>query len=248
MMTTGMLEQRTAPVEVVTPSFVVQEIQKAFTLNDKSRDYLRFHAKRFAYCANLVLASCRGIERPRVLDVAPHFTTFILRKVLPPGSVLNSLGWFDRNITGECVDKHFECDLNDVHFRDRWIAAEDHDVVMAGEIIEHVLTSPDRFIDFTGRFVAPGGRLIVGTPNAARIRNRLKLALGRNPYEMINERRDGHIREYTMKELCRACETAGLTVERGEYAEYWKERGILRMLERVVPSFRRGMTVIAVRK
>lgn len=235
----------TATRGAMTPGEVVDAINSGFELTPRQRDYLRFHARRFAYCTGLVASHCQGLTRPRVLDVAPHFTTYLLRRLLPDGALLNSLGWMDEKIVGKSVDRHFPFDLNDVHFRERWIPAEEHDVLLAGEIIEHLFTSPERFLGFVTQFLAPGGTLILCTPNAASIRHRVKLALGINPFEMINERRDGHVREYTADELRRACAAAELVVERVEYADYWPERGLLRWAERLVPAFRRGITIIA---
>lgn len=229
----------------VSPRAIEEEIANTFDLNPKERGYLSYHARRFAYCTGLVLSQCKDIAQPRILDVAPHFTTFLLRRHLPAGSTLNSLGWFDERIVGPSVDRHFAFDLNEVHFRDRWITPEEHDVVLAGEIIEHLFTLPDRFLAFIAGFIKPGGTLILCTPNAASLRHRAKLALGRNPFEMITERRDGHVREYTKDELRNACTAAGLEVRHAEFAEYWPERGVFRLAERVVPGFRRGITIIA---
>jgi 2-polyprenyl-6-hydroxyphenyl methylase/3-demethylubiquinone-9 3-methyltransferase len=47
-----------------------------------------------------------------------------------------------------------------------------HDVVVAGEIIEHV-AHPDRFLVTLKNLVRPGGHLVLTTPNGAYVRNRL---------------------------------------------------------------------------
>ncbi len=49
------------------------------------------------------------------------------------------------------------------------------------------------------------------TPNAARIRNRLRLLAGRNPFEQLREdsRNPGHFREYTVAELLALGREAG---------------------------------------
>ncbi len=55
------------------------------------------------------------------------------------------------------------------------------DVVVAGEIIEHVLDT-DFFIDEIKRVLKPDGFLILSTPNVASLGRRFLLLFGKNPY------------------------------------------------------------------
>jgi len=55
------------------------------------------------------------------------------------------------------------------------------DVVVAAEIIEHILDT-DFFIDEIKRVLKPNGFLILSTPNVASLGRRLYLLLGKNPY------------------------------------------------------------------
>jgi len=78
------------------------------------------------------------------------------------------------------------------------------DVVVAGEIIEHIVDT-DFFIDEIKRVLNPNGFLILSTPNVASLGRRLFLLLGKNPYFEASfgyppEARAGHIRFFT-KEL-----------------------------------------------
>ncbi len=49
---------------------------------------------------------------------------------------------------------------------------EPHDVVLAGEVIEHV-AHPDRFLEQLARFTRPGGHVLLTTPNGGYFRNPL---------------------------------------------------------------------------
>lgn len=73
--------------------------------------------------------------------------------------------------------------------------------VFAGEIIEH-LVDTDGFLSELGRVLAPGGVLVLTTPNLASFENRVRLALGRYPrwveYRLGGE---GHVRAYTPRAL-----------------------------------------------
>lgn len=83
------------------------------------------------------------------------------------------------------------------------------DVVVAGEIIEHVL-STDLFLENIYRILKPSGILILSTPNLASLGRRIMLLLGKNPYIEISQSDDvnefpavGHVRYFTKSSLIR---------------------------------------------
>src|SRR5690606_8260379 len=113
-------------------------------------------------------------------------------------------------------ENFYAFDLNDAQYPDKWIDTPGMDMVVMGEVLEHLYTSPVHVFRFIASIMNPGGYLIVGTPNALAIQRRMELLVGRHPYEMIRETRDnpGHFREYTASELRELGDLAGLvTVE-----------------------------------
>jgi SAM-dependent methyltransferase len=56
---------------------------------------------------------------------------------------------------------------------------ETFDVVVIGELLEHI-REPDRLIDQAYRVLRPSGRLVGSTPNAFRLKNRLRFLAGRH--------------------------------------------------------------------
>ena len=88
------------------------------------------------------------------------------------------------------------------------------------------------------------------TPNGISVARRLKLLLGRYPYEMIRESRDNpvHIREYTQSELISACAGAGIELELTSLENYTITDSILFKfvygISSVVPSLRNGLIVV----
>ena len=66
------------------------------------------------------------------------------------------------------------------------------------------------------RPLAPGGHLILQTPNATALAKRIRMLFGRNPYDPIREEsgNPGHFHEHTVDELVRAVDEAGLEVTR----------------------------------
>jgi SAM-dependent methyltransferase len=89
------------------------------------------------------------------------------------------------------------------------------DFVTYTDVIEHHSFSPKRVFEEIRRVLAPGGRLILLTPNHASIYNRVKLLLGRSVNDDFDyffntcaedKVYDGHHREYTRGEIRSAIE------------------------------------------
>ena len=82
------------------------------------------------------------------------------------------------------------------------------DVVIAGDIIEHIFDT-DQFLEDIKYVLTSGGRLLLTTPNVASLGRRIFLLLGLNPYleystKLPNEDINcGHIRYYTAGDLRR---------------------------------------------
>lgn len=93
------------------------------------------------------------------------------------------------------------------------------DVVFALEVIEH-LVSPSHLLAEAYRILAPGGCLLVTTPNVTRIGNVFKLLVGRSnfdrlippDYEHPEDEWRPHFREYALPELCGLLRRTGFLV------------------------------------
>lgn len=99
-------------------------------------------------------------------------------------------------------------------------ANDSFDAVTYLDVIEHHAFSPKRVLREIYRVLAPGGKLVVSTPNHASIYNRMFLALGRSVNDNFQQYFEGatdsvypgHHREYTRSELRRALELTGFKV------------------------------------
>ena len=105
------------------------------------------------------------------------------------------------------------------------------DFVVLMEVLEHLKLPPGRILATVSSLIAPGGRLILTTPNIARQANIEALRCGQNIVESFREDLpDGvdvtnyvaHIREYTISEVVEHVEQAGLRVAQVLTCNQWQ--------------------------
>jgi hypothetical protein len=125
-------------------------------------------------------------------------------------------------------------------------------VIVCAEVIEHLQVSAVPLLRYLAGSLGPEGRIVIQTPNATALPKRLRMLLGRNPYEPIRDEPDnpGHFHEYTVGEVGEAAEAAGLEVDRVVTANYFnhgsRKNRAYRALGPVLPgTLREGITVVA---
>lgn len=93
-----------------------------------------------------------------------------------------------------------------------------YDLILILAVIEHLPTSPCMLFRRLSPLLAPGGRIVVTTPNHAWLRTRLRLLLGNSAHAPLEQwcapEFFGHVREYTTDEVRRLFEISGLKVVR----------------------------------
>src|SRR5262245_6042356 len=125
--------------------------------------YVAFHRPRFEF----VLAVLRrhvAVGSPRILDIGrSHLTTLIAESFR---TRVDSLGLEpDEELA---TGSHHCFDLNDAQHPERWRRdLGPYDVVVFAEVIEHLYTAPELVLPFLAHLLAPGGLLLLQTPNAA---------------------------------------------------------------------------------
>lgn len=215
----------------------------------EAADYLRFHARRFAQLAALVASLLDGRREAAVLDVGPSFQTALFQDALP-GVRVDTMGYADERFPTRPGERHVPFDLNGCEHPDRWPPPAAYDVVVCAEVIEHLVAAPVHLLRFLATQVAPDGRIVVQTPNAASLYKRVKLVTGRHPYDQLRENsaNAGHVRESTLPELRAFAAAAGLRVVEARIDNAFAHAGRLRLFVRAAPvlpeSMRDGITLV----
>ncbi len=227
----------------------------------EKHDYVSYHSKRYDYVITKCLA-WKPSPNTTVLDVGRSILTL---KLCQHYRHVTSLGF---PLTAEeqkaaaqlksdqpATLNHIEFDLNDSRNIERLDRNDKFDLIVFGETIEHLVTPPELVLIFLKSLLADNGIIICQTPNAVALHKRLLMLFGHNPYERLRTDllNPGHIREYTKQELIEIGRSSGLQIVEHEYREYFGSQGsrprriaiaTSELISKVVPSFRRGQTII----
>lgn len=165
----------------------------------------------------------------------------------------HSAGWDPP--AGKSYADHIVCNLNEAQYLDRLDVGRPFDLVIFGDVIEHLTTAPELVLALLRSLLRDGGYILCTTPNAVSLNKRVWLAVGRNPFNRIRLDPDnpGHFREYTKSELYEIGATAGLTVVSHEYFDDAFAQGspvrraalaLAHQLARVMPSLSASQTIV----
>jgi SAM-dependent methyltransferase len=206
--------------------------------------YLAVHAPRYEVLVGKVRELAPG--NPRILVVGAAYEAEELRR-LP--AVVDSLGLGDERFPPHPGERHVSFDLREAEKPELWPELRDYDVVVCAEVIEHLPVTALHPLRLFAAALRPGGWLVLQTPNAARVGNRLLLLAGRNPFEPLREdsTSPGHFREYTIDELLALGRRAGFEVGGWLTADYFvtgsRRNSLVRRLGPLMPRrLRAGIT------
>jgi len=137
-------------------------------------------------------------KNKKILDIGCYDGTLGLFLIKEGNEVYGIEG--NENAAGEARKKGVRVTIQDVE-SDFGFQDDFFDLVIAGEIIEHILDT-DFFLDQIKKVLKPGGILILSTPNAASLGRRFLLLAGKNPffeasYGFPGYAHAGHIRFFT---------------------------------------------------
>lgn len=175
--------------------------------SESSKVYRQVHGKRFEYILDYAKRFCPAKDTT-VLDFGRSGLTEVLNTYY---STLSTIGFpLERDSGGHRESTpldhipHIVCDLTKAENVDQWPQTEQKfDLIIFCEVVEHVPVAPEFQIMLLASLLKEKGKLLISTPNAINWYNRLKMVIGRNPFEKIRFNLDnpGHFREYTAKEI-----------------------------------------------
>jgi SAM-dependent methyltransferase len=199
-------------IELLTPRF-----------SEYSRGYLINHKERYLNDLGFIE---KHHEKGQILEVGGHpfHFTYLLKKL---GHDVVSLD-IDPSRAKAVVDKNdlnvVKCDIetaplpfNDGAFQ----------MVLFNEIFEHLRIDPISTLEEVNRVIAPGGIMMLTTPNLYALHTVVNYLIGRGirkPYVQFNSLRTlghmGHIREYSVKEVRVFLENTGYNPLYVKYRAY----------------------------
>jgi trans-aconitate methyltransferase len=236
------------------------EIVDIKKINPEAAEYLLVHKQRYHYLYSIIKNLRSGIKKEHILtlDIGPSLFTKLLERTFPDDTIL-SLGLEHEESRGghlpsEVVldkDHYFYFNLNDTQSPDKWLYLPSCDIIIMAEVLEHLHTAPTLVLKFLNSCLLPGGYLVIQTPNAAALKNRVSMLLGRNPFHMIRENADnpGHFREYTLNELLMIAQKTGFTVIEKSIRSYFTplnsvERIYVSVTNLMPQKFKDGITIV----
>ena len=207
--------------------FLDKELQiNAFGQDEKRNsellDYLNFSGQRLFYVFNLIkklIQSSKNNEKVRILDIGanPYFLTTVLLHFLKaevdvidrppvkwPGEIYSEtfqnlyVSIKDTSLVYEVTETICNVEKDNFPFSNHCF-----DIVIAGEILEHLTTSPTNFLYEIHRILKPNGYLLLTTPNAIQAKYLYNWFRGVSSWDKYSGYGvyGRHQREYTINEL-----------------------------------------------
>ncbi len=216
--------------------------------------FLSLHPWRYRFLIRqvrrlLAMAPTAG-DPPRILDIGPRFEVDLMRRVAPHARI-DTLGINPGLYPLRDGERYFEFDLSHTDDEGARPPAGPYELIVMAEVLEHVPMPPSVVLPWLRSLLVPGGFLLIQTPNAVALPNRLRMLVGRQPFQMLSADRDlpGHFREYTINELIVEGKAAKLEIADVLTANYFGTmKGSNRLFRRVEPivprSMRAGITII----
>jgi SAM-dependent methyltransferase len=158
----------------------VSESTRSASLGERYSEHNRQRGRGFLYGGqdrvNALRAAIDGGTFTRVLDLGCRDGALARALGLPPGATIGA------DIDPEALVNAHKGGTVRATRADLWgpfpFREEAFDLVVAGEIMEHV-PFPAALVAEVSRVLAPGGRFVGSVPNAFRLKNRLMFLFGR---------------------------------------------------------------------
>jgi len=202
----------------------ITDIEKTIKTG-KEREYFNIHQIRYQYILERV-SSLNLQGKGTALDIGcfpPHI--FNRLKKGPFSFAMHGISSNHERVKQKSIIS-LNIEKDKLPYKDSYF-----DLILMTELIEHLTVNPLVYLAEVKRVLKPKGILLITTPNAAHLKNRSKLLLGRSPSFSLNQlyetgNHDGsiyhrHNREFTMSELKHILKRAGLTTRQARYVSFY---------------------------
>ena len=223
-----------------------------FPENAYEPEYLRKHMARYRDSCDLIATHCPRDGRLLSVGCEPGHVEILLKEFYGypqvAGLSYRASPEFTRRMAKFDIPI-LECDVErepipeaDGAFRS----------VVFLEVLEHMFAGVPHALAEMRRALAPGGSLVLSTPNLAQFRNRVKLLKGKS----VNWPLHGskmffgkpahlrHNREYTAREVSFLLREAGFLVDKVRFRDY-SPRALMKLFNSLWPGFKSTMFFIA---
>lgn len=231
---------------------MLPEKYKTLGLSKNDIEYFSFHEKRYNYLINILKNNTSAGKHYKVLDVGASFQTLLIRDNFSNFKI-DTLGFLVERFkpSKNSVDHIFDLNYSDTEGEKLAKYFQSYDIIIFAEVIEHLRTKPEKTFNLLNNLLKKDGKLIIQTPNAAFLGNRLKLLAGKNPYMRIRDEinNPGHYREYTIAELKEMSNATGFDIIFWSAKNYFNHQGFIKKIGLLVTSlmpesFKNGFSVV----
>lgn len=217
--------------------------------------YIDMHPPRYKRLMRVLLGLISRLPRPsdgklRILDVGPRFDVELIHRLMPD-VLVDTIGIDPGYVNARESERRVIFDLNNADFEDQRPEMSSYPLIVMAEVLEHLYMPPSVTLSWVASLLEPGGYLLVQTPNAVSLPNRLRMLIGKNPFQPLTAERafPGHKREYTVSELKREGRDLGLDVVYLRTGNYFASAKLTNRLygrlERLTPrTLRAGITIV----
>ncbi len=224
-------------------------------LDARWQEYLALHSRRYralvSRVENIVVTLLPAPDGSRrILVVGPRFEVDLLHRVLADVRI-DTLGLNEGLFPTRDREQRVLFDLNDADDETRRPVIGPYGLIVMAEVLEHIHMPPSVVMGWIASLLTPGGCLLIQTPNAVSLPNRLRMLVGRNPFQPLSADRayPDHMREYTPSELVREGRALGLEIAELSTANYFASakaaNRLYQRLERLLPkTLRAGITIV----
>lgn len=204
---------------------LIQQIKIPLLTNPLELEYFTIHQERY----KIILQEIMNLNLPknsRVLDIGCYpLHLFRALEQEPFEFRMNGVASNHEPVEDENIEQ-LNIEKEKLPFK-----KETFDLVLMTEVIEHLTADPRAYLTEINRVLTQNGYLLMTTPNAAHLKNRMKLLTGHSahfPLKQLLETKSHdesiyfrHNREFTMEELTSMLQDSGFEIQAARFVSFY---------------------------